>query len=798
MAARVQAAALCSVRRLSLIGFLLVYLSVSTTYAYVSIKYSRHELINIGLAHIGGISGVYDQTDFPTEIVRPPGSPWIIVPAGRGRRRRKDRKQKRGCRTGVRTRLARDPYRPPLPSLFVANVRSLPNKMEELELTMSAQKNIQDCCVLVITETWINATIPEEAIQLAGYATHRADRTSDSGKSRGGGLCAYINNSWCTDAKITDMHCSQDLEYLTVKCRPFYLPREHSVVIITAVYIPPHANITIALGYLLTAISKQQIAHPNGVLMIAGNFNQANLNTVLPKLYQYVKCPTRGKSTLDHVYSNIKHGFKARALPHIGNSDHTSLFLTPVYRPLINTVKPAVKVLRVWPECASEQLQDCFECTDWSIFVDDNIDTYTSSVLFYIKSCMDVVTITKQIRIFPNNKPWMNKDVRLQLKARNMAFRSGDLQNYNVARSELKRSIRDAKTAYRRRIEGHFENSDPRRAWQGIQHIIKQVNNNNSPTNNSTVIAGDLNHFFSRHEVVDAEPARTLAPVTNNQGLVLQTAEVLGALRKTNIWKATGPDGVPGRVIRACARELAGVFTDIFNISLSKCSVPTCLKSSIIVPIPKQTVITGFNDYRPVALTPIIMKCFERLVLEKIKAALPVTLDSHQYAYRTNRSTDDAISIALYTVLQHLEQPGTYARLLFVDYSSALNTILPGRLFHKMTNLGLDYTICLWIRNFLTNRSQTVRMGNYHSSPLSLSTGAPQGCVLSPFLYSLYTHDCTPTHKTNTIIKFADDMTVVGLISRGDELAYREEVQRLIDWCVVNNLSLNTKKQKSL
>ncbi len=146
---------------------------------------------------------------------------------------------------------------------------------------------------------------------------------------------------------------------------------------------------------------------------------------------------------------------------------------------------------------------------------------------------------------------------------------------------------------------------------------------------------------------------------------------------------------------------------------------------STIVPVPKQAALTSLNDYRPIALTPVIMKCLERLVLHHIKAALPLTLDPHQYAYRANRSTDDVISIALHTVLCHLEHQGTHARLLFLDFSSAFNTIFPNRLFSKMSGLGIQHNICLWIKDFLTEphfRPQSVRMGLHTSSTLTIST----------------------------------------------------------------------------
>ncbi len=136
--------------------------------------------------------------------------------------------------------------------------------------------------------------------------------------------------------------------------------------------------------------------------------------------------------------------------------------------------------------------------------------------------------------------------------------------------------------------------------------------------------------------------------------------------------------------------------------------------------------------------------------------------------------------------------------MLFIDYSSAFNAVLPDRLAAKMLDFGLSPSICHWIEDFLTNRCQTVRLGSHFSSTLTLSTGVPQGCVLSPLLYVLYTHDCTSIHPTNTIIKFADDTAVVGLISRGDETAYRDEFQRLTEWCMANNLALNASKTKEL
>ena len=100
----------------------------------------------------------------------------------------------------------------------------------------------------------------------------------------------------------------------------------------------------------------------------------------------------------------------------------------------------------------------------------------------------------------------------------------------------------------------------------------------------------------------------------------------------------------------------------------------------------------------------------------------------------------------------------------FIDYSSAFNTIVPSNFITKLKTLGHNNSLCNWILDFLTGRPQMLRVGNTTSAMLILNTGASQGCALGPLLYSLFTHDCVAKHNSNTIIKFAEDTTVVGLI----------------------------------
>ena len=109
-----------------------------------------------------------------------------------------------GCRAGLLTRLRKLPNKPPLPSLFLANVRSIVPKINELELRIDTNNFVRNCCVMIMTETWLHPGIPDAAVQLAGHTIHHQDCNSESGKRKGGGLCVLLEQNTSATRRLLD------------------------------------------------------------------------------------------------------------------------------------------------------------------------------------------------------------------------------------------------------------------------------------------------------------------------------------------------------------------------------------------------------------------------------------------------------------------------------------------------------------------------------------------------------------------------------------------------------------------
>ncbi|XP_051537628.1 uncharacterized protein LOC127431288 [Myxocyprinus asiaticus] len=463
------------------------------------IVYDRQTLLDIGSA-ISHRKPDFTFLNADPLFTNTQAEPFVWAARPRKRRR------KRGNRAGVLIRVRRCANRPLLPTILLANVQSLDNKLCELKARISFQRETRDCCIICLTETWMSAEIPDSAIEPTGFSVHRADRAKDlSGKTRGGGVCFMINKSWCDQRNVHSIKsfCSPDLEFLMLLCRPFWLPREFTAVIITAAYIPPQADTDRALKELYGIISEQETAHPEATFIVTRDFNKASLKSVAPKYHQHISFNTRGDRVLDHCYSPFRDGYKSLPRPPFGKSDHSSILLLPAYRQKLKQEAPTLRKIQCWSDQSDSTLQDRFDHTDWEMFrsaSDDDIELYADSVMCFIRTCVDEVIPTRTVRIYPNQKPWINSNVRAALNVRTSAFNSGNAEEHKQASYALRKTIKTAKRQYRSKIEGQFNTTNSRSMWQGINIITVFKGNKNSAMNTAASLPDELNNFYARFE----------------------------------------------------------------------------------------------------------------------------------------------------------------------------------------------------------------------------------------------------------------------------------------------------------
>lgn len=334
----------------------------------------------------------------------------------------------------------------------------------------------------------------------------------------------------------------------------------------------------------------------------------------------------------------------------------------------------------------------------------------------------------------------MTKDLKNILNKKKRTFFTGSEAEKKEVNREVKRAIKIAKLKYKNKVEQTFGKGNLRAAWQGLKNMaaVNSVSTSRKPIqvagSSFTSLPNDLNSYtrFEKDNSTQLESiVSTLRP--DDSGLNINTSEVVRALKRTKKNTAPGPDNICGRTLWHCAEQLGGVFQHLFQGSLTSSTVPAMWKNSTVIPIPKKGTTKVLNDLRPVALTSLIMKAMERIIKEHITKATGSMMDPLQFAYQAGRGVDDAKIFILNTIHKHLEIPKATARLLFVDFSSAFNTMQPHILAEKLiTRFHLNHQLTVWIIDFLTNRPHLVR------HPLHLHWLSTRLCPLPTSLHSLH------------------------------------------------------------
>jgi len=536
-------------------------------------------------------------------------------------------------------------------------------------------------------------------------------------------------------------------------------------------------------------------------MLILGDFNHCSLDKTLPGFHQYVKCNTRNNSILDKCYGNIKDAYTARARPPLNNSDHNVIQLLPLYRTVFKSSKPEIQTVKIWSSEKIEELKGCFLCTDWDVFLKDaDIDKATESITAYISFCIDSIIPQKTVKRYPNNKPYITKGIKECINRKKLAFRTGNKAEVQAAQKDLNLQMRAARQQYKQRAEKELADSNTKTIWDSIRKMTNMdIKKKSLFAHNEIAKANELNNFYMRF---NSDNTRDCAAVLENvfcnvdlDRIVIDLHTVTKVFKNMQTTKAMGPDNLSAFLLKSFAEELSPAWHKLFQLSIDTCTIPQLWKKTIIIPVPKKACPQENNDYRPVALTSNVFKSLEKLMIDELRIDVGKNVDKYQFAYTKKRSTSDALATITHLTVKHLESPAAYARLLFVDFSSAFNSIQPDILLRKLVQLKVNPFLIRWYHSFLSDRPQQVKFNSSLSDIALCSIGAPQGCVSSPFLFTLYTNDCISHEPNQYIVKFSDDTVLLSLLNKESSLyVHQVAVDRFVGWCDSHQLHINTQK----
>jgi len=240
-------------------------------------------------------------------------------------------------------------------------------------------------------------------------------------------------------------------------------------------------------------------------------------------------------------------------------------------------------------------------------------------------------------------------------------------------------------------------------------------------------------------------------------------AEVRAELTRLNIRKAPGYDLISGQILKRLPRRTVALLTVIFNLMLKLSYFPILWKYAEIIMIPKPGKPPHEpTSYRPISLLPITSKLFERLLLKRINEEHdPSTLlPSHQFGFHERHSTIHQVHRIVNEIATSLEEK-KYCNAVFLDISQAFDRMWhPGLLFKLKRILTSNYYLLL--KSYLEDRNIAVRHKNILSDHHPIEAGVPQGSVLGPLLFLIFTAHI-PKAGNTTIISFADDVTVISV-----------------------------------
>jgi hypothetical protein len=353
--------------------------------------------------------------------------------------------------------------------------------------------------------------------------------------------------------------------------------------------------------------------------------------------------------------------------------------------------------------------------------------------------------------------------------------------------------------------------------WNKIKNINQRTENTNryhkiivpniqNPTNLD--IANEFGKSLNKTLFVDPHDFKHNREANNHVHKQQDIIEILtkisfkefeNVIKNLKRKSATGPDNIQYNHIKNSPKSFKQLILDLFNLSLEQGLLPEKWKTAKIIMIPKPNKpLTEINSYRPISLTSCFAKCLEKFIQNRIVTFLDQhnILSPHQSGFRKNHSTKDHILQLTNDIINNFNKY-EYTGAVMFDLEKAFDKVWHQGLLYKLKQINTPSYLLNWIGNFLTNRSFYVQYNQEKSTKYEIRAGVPQGCIISPILFSIYISDISK-ELSDTHGLFADDISVW---KSNKNLNYLEKLlQKEIDkvaqfcqsWCLSVNIAKTT------
>lgn len=718
------------------------------------------------------------------------------------------------------------------------NIQSLSAKFEELKIMLATlEERGTSIDVVLLCETFLH-TGNSHLFSLPGYVLVCANRDTLTR----GGVAIYIK-----DTIKFKKRCDLSL-FIEGEFESLFLETTNTgkPFIIGEIYRVPNTDATVSLTRYESILSQTQQAK----YMVIGtdqNFDLLKYNAhkathdLLSMFLSYSYIPAITKPTrithnsatlIDNIYIKTNN-----YLPYMSGlltadiSDHLPIFCfirTSEHTP--GRMKSMTFDYRRLTDDAIHIISREIQETEWDFLDPLTVNESCNEFISKITEILDRIAPQKTKTISPKKiirDPWITVGILRSSHTRAKLYKSSASKPIDHPSHKAYIRYRNLYNIVKRRAKQQYfaelfekYKSDIRNTWGTINTIIGRTNDKTNilqsfkigdrETTDEKVIA---NNFCDVFTSIGPNYANAIPPSTHSFDYYMKlkknktknslfmaptdSDEIWKLLKNLKPKKSTGHDGLSTHLFKSIGPCIAHPISVIVNKSIESGIFPEELKLAKVIPIYKAKDKDEFLNYRPISLLPSLSKVVEKLVHKRLYSFLQTNNILHctQFGFRKKHSTVDAITKFIADITAALDSKKTTVAV-YLDLSKAFDTINHDILLSKMEFYGIRGIALDWFRSYLKNRKQYVHYGGQNSHTRHVDCGVPQGSVLGPLLFILYTADLPDCLENTKCIQFADDTTIYVSSKNVQqlELLTNNDLALLGDWFFANKLSLNISK----